>query len=481
MNFFERSIISIKRRKGKSLILFLAILLICNLIAGSISVKKALVKTENNISGGMPIELKAEIDYDKVINKEPEKITEAMVKKIGNSSYLKAYYYSYSYYLTSKTTMSDNGGILYEAREYSSEKIAIDDPFYPSEQGYFSILGTNNNQLKDIINGKIKIMSGAIYTEDDVKSGNNVILISKEVAKKNNLEVGSEITLQKELDDYSTGEYRILKTISEKYKVVGIFEAKVNKTLDDKGNVIYENNPLANYIYMPNNTVKVIHDKVASSASALNIEWYDDLYINSAFYLKNINDIEDFKNENLKLLPDSYKFTDNSELYKTTIGPMKSVETISNYVMYASLGASVLIIGLISLLFLRERKHEMGIYLALGERKMNIALQILIETIAISLLAVCISIFTGNLVAKNISNKMLENQISESYNKNDQYYDEYGYLLNVDKSDIMANYNVKLDAVTIALIFAISIGSITVSTLIPIYYTLKINPKKILM
>ena len=123
----------------------------------------------------------------------------------------------------------------------------------------------------------------------------------------------------------------------------------------------------------------------------------------------------------------------------------------------------------------------MGIYLALGERKMNIALQILIETIAVSLIAVCISIFTGNLVAKNISNKMLENQISESYNKNDQYYDEYGYLLNVDKSDIMANYNVKLDAVTIAVIFAISIGSITVSTLIPIYYTLKINPKKILM
>ena len=141
----------------------------------------------------------------------------------------------------------------------------------------------------------------------------------------------------------------------------------------------------------------------------------------------------------------------------------------------------ILIIGLISLLFLRERKHEMGIYLALGERKMNIALQILIETIAVSLIAVCISIFTGNLVAKNISNKMLENQISESYNKNDQYYDEYGYLLNVDKSDIMANYNVKLDAVTIAVIFAISIGSITVSTLIPIYYTLKINPKKILM
>ena len=44
----------------------------------------------------MPIELKAEIDYDKVINKEPEKLTEETIKKIGNSSYLKAYYYSYN-------------------------------------------------------------------------------------------------------------------------------------------------------------------------------------------------------------------------------------------------------------------------------------------------------------------------------------------------------------------------------------------------
>ncbi len=481
MNFFERSIISIKRRKGKSLILFIAILLICNLIAGSISVKKALIKTENNIASGMPIELRPEIDYEKVINKEPEKITEDMVKKISNSPYLKAYYYSFSYYLTSKTTMSDNGGMLYEAREYSSEKIAIDDGFWPSEQGYFSIAGTNSNKLKEIISGKIKIISGEVYSDEDVTKGNNVILISKEVAKKNNLKVGDKITLQKSIDDYSGYESRTLKTISEEYKIVGIFEAKVNKTLDDKGNVIYENNPLVNYIYMPNNTVKAIHDKVIEATDKLNVEMYDDFYINSVFYLKNINDIENFKNENLKTLPDNYKFTDNSELYKTTIGPMKSVETISNYVMYASLGASILIIGLISLLFLRERKHEMGIYLALGERKINIATQILIETVAISLLAICISIFTGNLVAKNISNKMLENQISESYNKNDQYYDEYGYLLNVDKKDVMANYNVKLDAITITLIFVISLGSITVSTLIPIYYTLKINPKKILM
>ncbi len=199
MNFFERSIISIKRRKGKSLILFIATLLICNLIAGSISVKKALIKTENNIASGMPIELRPEIDYEKVINKEPEKITEDMVKKISNSPYLKAYYYSFSYYLTSKTTMSDNGGMLYEAREYSSEKIAIDDGFWPSEQGYFSIAGTNSNKLKEIISGKIKIISGEVYSDEDVTKGNNVILISKEVAKKNNLKVGDKITLQKSI------------------------------------------------------------------------------------------------------------------------------------------------------------------------------------------------------------------------------------------------------------------------------------------
>ena len=51
----------------------------------------------NYVNQRTPISLKC-LQHNKVITKEPEKITESIVKKVGNSSYLKAYYYSFNYF-----------------------------------------------------------------------------------------------------------------------------------------------------------------------------------------------------------------------------------------------------------------------------------------------------------------------------------------------------------------------------------------------
>ena len=132
------------------------------------------------------------------------------------------------------------------------------------------------------------------------------------------------------------------------------------------------------------------------------------------------------------------------------------------------------------ILFCKERKNEMGIYLALGEKKINIALQLLIETLIVSIIAITLSIFTGNILAKNVSNKMLQNQIVEQNNKieNQNNYNSYDLI---DEDEIMDNYTVTLGINTILMIYIISIISISLSTILPIYYTLKLNPRKILM
>ncbi|MDD3241479.1 MAG: ABC transporter permease [Bacilli bacterium] len=475
MNFFRRSYTSIIRRKGKSLILFLAILLISNVIAGSISVKKALANTEKSITEKMPVEIKIELDYEKITDKEPEKLTEKQINQIGKSTYIKDYYYSYNYNLQSTTLKLVNENILFRTSSLE-DKISI-----IGQENSFSIIGSNSTIIREITLDKFNIIDGKTYTKDDIEKGNNVVIISKELAKKNNLKVGSTITLGKNIEDYSGVDFKILKSIKEEYKVIGIFEAKTNLIKDEDGKIVEEYNPLVDYIYMPNKTMEFIHNKIITSYDELNIEDYDSFDIKATFNLKNINELDDFKNENIKKLLTGYKFTDNSELYNKTIGPMQNMQSLSNFIMYASIIASIIIIGLITVLFFRERKHEIGIYLALGEYKMNIAIQVLLETIIISLLAVSISIFSGNLLAKNISNKMLDNEISSSSKEDNISYDEFGYQNNIDKKEIMSKYSVSLDINTIFIIYIVCLGSVTLSTLLPIYYTLKINPRKILM
>ena len=475
MNFFRRSYTSIIRRKGKSLILFLTILLISNVIAGSISVKKALVNTEKSITEKMPIEIKIDLDYEKITDKDPDKITEEQINKIGKSVYIRDYYYSYNYNLQTTTLKPANENILFRTSSLEDKMSII------GQENSFTIIGSNSTVIREIVLGKFKIIDGKTYTKEDIEKGNNVVIISKELAKKNNLKVGSKITLGKNIEEYTGVDFKLLKAIKEEYKVIGIFEAKTNHIKDENGKIVEEFNPLVDYIYMPNKTMETIHNEIITSYDELNIDDYDTFSINATFNLKNINELEDFKNENIKKLSPGYKFVDNSELYNKTIGPMQNMQSLSNFIMYASIVASIIIIGLITVLFFRERKHEIGIYLALGEYKLNIAIQVLLETIIISLLAVSISIFSGNLLAKNISNKMLANEISSSTKDDNISYDEFGYQNSIDKKEIMSKYSVSLDINTIILIYIISLGSVTVSTLLPIYYTLKINPRKILM
>ena len=173
---------------------------------------------------------------------------------------------------------------------------------------------------------------------------------------------------------------------------------------------------------------------------------------------------------------------------------MANVEWISEIVMWVAVGATILIISLLVTLFLRDRRHEMGIYLALGARRGTIATQILTEVLIIALIAVSLSVFTGNLLASNMSATMLENQLAEEQ-KNQANDDDYViYKRSVDiyppghantdqfsTDEVMKMYKVSLDIKTVLFIYLIGMGSVLVSTLVPIIYTLRLKPRQILM
>ena len=78
----------------------------------------------------------------------------------------------------------------------------------------------------------------------------------------------------------------------------------------------------------------------------------------------------------------------------------------------------------------------MGIYLALGERKEKIALQLLLETLFVSFFAITIAVFTGNILAKNISYKMLKNQLNEQ-NSNIEIQSIYDTETIVDNEEML--------------------------------------------
>jgi ABC-type transport system, involved in lipoprotein release, permease component len=530
MNLFKRGFASITRKPGKTAILMVLIFVLCNIIAGAISVKNAINNTRQAMQDKLNIEVSVSLDTDAIRQNNGgatgditniESLTPEIIKSIGSSEYVKSYDYYTNLSLTSTTVNlveSDSSSSSQSGSNNNSQnnntgndKEGFGD-FGFGNNGGFSIKGGENPKVTDIENGDATLYKGNTFTDAQMSSGDNVVLISKDLAEANNLSVGSTITMTRSLykmtaDDNGSGRMRIdrnstpVKTLSFDFTVVGIFDAPAELTTTSDGTLQETQSSLVNTIYTSNAAVNKINDQITKEEKTINganvrttFNQYTPTYV-----LKNPGDLALFTSIEKSKLPTNYKFTDNSSTYNDATAPMTNLGWIAGIILYVAIGATILILSLLITLFLRDRRHEMGIYLSLGERKFKIASQILIEVLSIAIIAVTLSVFSGNLLAKNISSGMLQNQIVQEQQKasetaqnnrgpNGMSFRGMGGNNQNSQSDILGvteemkdTYSVNLDMSVVILIYAVGLGTIIISTLIPIIYTLRLKPKKILM
>ena len=139
----------------------------------------------------------------------------------------------------------------------------------------------------------------------------------------------------------------------------------------------------------------------------------------------------------------------------------------------------MLITGLVVLLFLRDRKHELGIYLSLGERRGRVVGQILIEVMVVAFIGITLSLFSGNFLAGKVSDTMMKADDNNSSYEDIMYYGEFQTDLTTE--DVLDSYEVNLNSNYILGFYGIGLLTILISTVIPLIYIVRLNPKKILM
>jgi len=133
---------------------------------------------------------------------------------------------------------------------------------------------------------------------------------------------------------------------------------------------------------------------------------------------------------------------------------------------------------------------EIGIYLALGEKKINIVFQILIEIISISMIAILLALLFGIVFSTHLSQQLIRRDLEQqAYHEvmlgSTQISNPIALTMfnpgPMSVEDMVALYDTSLNKTTIILFFKIATITIAISTLIPLIYLTKINPKKILI
>ena len=511
MNFLKRGWISVVRKRGKSAILLVLVFILGNVMAGVISIKGAVGNTQQLMREKIGVLASLEADYEAYSQAgatEPiGSVPVETIETIGRLKQVRSYDYLTRLWLESSTLVAyfDNQGDGRIKPLYAKDAPTGTTPIAPEPGATYSfqLVGGQNPDVSDLIHGKITLAQGRVFTAEEIDNSISVVIVSKKFAELNKLNVGSTFELEKTIYEYYKREGvkdlfpPTQNTVKKTFEVsvIGIFEPV---EIDESEAGKYMGSDLHNTIYTTNKAINTFTNVITEAEKQLNGLEYSSTYtyVVPVFALRDPLELEGFRAEATPLLPKYYKLVDNSASYQYIATPMKNMDWIASVILIVSIGATLVILSLLITLFLRDRRHEMGIYLSLGESKLRVAGQILTEVLLIGILAISLSLFTGNMVAGNLSGKMLNNQIvAEQQNQANNAaglpyekpyapvtgLDMLGYDSAFSEQELIDSYTVKLGIDTFALFYLVGLGTLLVSTAVPILYVTRLNPKKILM
>lgn len=498
MDYKKRAISSVLRRKGKSLILFLVVFILGNVIAGAVAIQQSTTNVENETKKKMLPVASVEMDYEAyekqmttvAAEEGGQELKQPKAKdyeKISKLSYVKR---SDLFVLNStgtnkfKAATDPNGGVSYAG----------------SAKYMFNIKGYNSKTPLDVSEGLIKITDGDGFTDKDIKNGSNAVLLSQDVAEKNNLSVGDNFVLDtvvempvgvEEMDTEEEQSQSKTTSFDQPMKVAGIFNVVQKKessqqTEQQKSENEWRALEQLNTIYTTEKAAKdlqkKIDEKMSGGLSAGEGSMGDDsVYYQATYVLKNSEDIEAFRQDANALLPEFYHIVASTDQYEQVAGGLTKLNTIAKYIVIIAVVATLLILSLVVLLFLRDRKQELGIYLSFGESRGKVITQIVLELLMISCVALVLSLITGNFLGGAISRSLIQSDWLSNANQTQQYY--MSNLMQSDLSflDIQQAYKVTFSVGYILTYLLVGIGTVLISALLPLLYILRLNPKKIMM
>jgi putative ABC transport system permease protein len=398
MNFIKRALLSVWKHKVKNLILIVTFSVIAALVYVGICVPAAAQQQVDRAKKTVGSEVTIYLNVDTVPESgefDPVTLNPDSLSKLSKLSHIQSYNY-----LTSTTAVVSDGFNMIgnEDIRQAAQESFIPGMIFPNMNLYGAL---DISKMDKFLSGGYSLYSGRFISPSDI--GKPVAMISKNVADKNNLRLRDKIKV-KDCREISKG---------IEFTIIGTYTAPaVNSTLAE----YYQSNPV-NDVFIPYDLVGLFD----YSTWNVNKPYATDNNVLTAMYfLDDPANVSNFINQAKQIIPSDYKIESNDDLYKQTVAPLEKINNTTNLFALITVLAGCLIIGLIIAIFLKGRNFEYGVLLALGEKKVKIIGQTILEVLIPVCLAFCIALAVGNVAAKQIGGAMLKNEVqTEQQQKED--------------------------------------------------------------
>lgn len=477
----KNALLSLKKNIGKTILLFVIIVVITNLVIAGLSIQSATKKSMDQIRSSLGNDVTLSVDFRNMMKNRKSSeavsnetsLTTTMADSLKDLKYVKNYNYQISTSANSNSisaveTASDNSNNQQDTNKPN------DQPEQASNQVDFTIsANTTMKYLDSFTNNNYKLTKGRLLTTKDQNTNNCVI--ETNLASDNDLSVGDTFTITTTVND---------EIITQELTIVGIYEIQSTNEIGSA----HFNNPV-NTIYTDLSIGQTLTGSSENITSA--IYYLDDPENAEAFVelAKKKSDI-DF---------DTFSLDANNRLYQQNASSLESMKSFAKMFVWIVVIAGSAILCLILALTIRNRYYEIGVLLSLGQSKVKIIAQQLIEVGLIAVVAFVISLGTGQLTSHYMGN-MLESSSSSNVmqmgQKGDQPNDNQNqsdsnqqknntqtkenFLGNMMQGPSNQELDVSITGENVIQLAGVTATICIVSIAVPAAYVLRLTPRQIL-
>ena len=502
----EKAMISITRQPVKNIIFFLLVFVLGNFLSSAISIRQAIFRTQDALFATMPAVVTIEWEHevlesyiekhgiqflhaDALLTRE-EMLNLAHLPQVTHMEFtLETHVFSNE--LQRHWNPAENDGEL--------DWLGIADLSTDGTERFW-LRGTETAQMLDFESNMFTMNSGRGFTNEEIVNGELVALIPRTFAELNELEVGTIVRLSNRIysnwhgeiseDHYNEEWAEVVEEFD--IEIIGVFDINQRAT-SGTGSDAFVNSATENTFIVPNTVVYSIltfyFENDLNEIEGVTLDATLNQFRHPIYVLNDVREIQTFRVAAQELLPNFWTVADMTSTFEFLLISMENFSSIAEGLLLASIIATVILSSLFILLFLRDRRQELGTYLALGEKKEKIIAQILLEVTMTAIIALIFSLFTGDIIARNMSQQMLTEQISTLHeerlmmgyhiNDNTQFVRLMPEQMNVE--EMIEAFDTSLDMNTMIMFVVIGFMTFSVSTLIPTFYIVKLNPKEILL
>ncbi len=413
MFILKNAWISIKRNKGRNILIGIIILIIACACTITLAIKNTAgylidsyksaydkevtisFNRENMMKGFDPSQAESRENVREKFD-NIESFTISDVESFADSEYIESYYYTYSIGL--------NGNNIEKA------EIELNNDM-PNGFGHgkennmsstdFTLTGYSSlDAMSEFINGTYT-MNEITDNAWDIAFDGNYVFINQELADYNDLNLNDKI----KLDDEDGNTYE--------FEIIGIFKENEEGSTDAMSMFSNSANTLVTNASAVTGITTSNEDLQATINPTFIIDSYDNAQkLQDEFYEKGLNE--------------NFVLQTNEEEATSGVSSIENINSFATTFLIVTLIIGGAVLFIINMINIRERKYEIGVLRTIGISKFKLTMQFVSELVIVSIVALILGAGIGAVSSKGVSNSLLANEINSSNERTEEIGKNFG-------------------------------------------------------